>query len=293
MYSGSIVAIVTPMNAAGEVDFAAWDALVDWHVAEGSDGIVVCGTTGESPTVTLAEAAELTRRAAARVRGRIPVIAGSGTNDTARSIERTRELAAAGADAVLVVTPYYNKPTQEGLFQHFSAIADDSSVPVILYNVPSRTGVDLLPETAARLAGHQRIVSLKEATGNLARIAELQAQCGGDLELLAGDDPIAADAMLAGARGMISVTANVVPRAMHEMAGAALAGDAERARGLDARLQGLHRALFVESNPIPVKWAVARLGLIGDGIRLPLTPLAAAAQNPVREAMRTAGVSCA
>ena len=293
MYSGSIVAIVTPMNAAGEVDFAAWDALVDWHVAEGSDGIVVCGTTGESPTVTLAEAAELTRRAAARVRGRIPVIAGSGTNDTARSIERTRELAAAGADAVLVVTPYYNKPTQEGLFQHFSAIADDSSVPVILYNVPSRTGVDLLPETAARLAGHQRIVSLKEATGNLARIAELQAQCGGDLELLAGDDPIAADAMLAGARGMISVTANVVPRAMHEMAGAALAGDAERARGLDARLQGLHRALFVESNPIPVKWAVARLGLIGDGIRLPLTPLAAAAQNRVREAMRTAGVSCA
>jgi len=293
MYSGSIVAIVTPMNAAGEVDFAAWDALVDWHVAEGSDGIVVCGTTGESPTVTLAEAAELTRRAAARVRGRIPVIAGSGTNDTARSIERTRELAAAGADAVLVVTPYYNKPTQEGLFQHFSAIADDSSVPVILYNVPSRTGVDLLPETAARLAGHQRIVSLKEATGNLARIAELQAQCGGDLELLAGDDPIAADAMLAGARGVISVTANVVPRAMHEMAGAALAGDAERARGLDARLQGLHRALFVESNPIPVKWAVARLGLIGDGIRLPLTPLAAAAQNPVREAMRTAGVSCA
>ena len=166
-------------------------------------------------------------------------------------------------------------------------------MPVILYNVPSRTGVDLLPETAARLAGHPRIVSLKEATGNLARIAELQARCGSDLELLSGDDPIAAEAILAGARGVISVTANVVPRAMHEMAGAALAGDADRARGLDARLQGLHRALFVESNPIPVKWAVARLGLIGDGIRLPLTPLAAAGQNTVRESMRAAGVACA
>ena len=160
MYSGSIVAVVTPMTTAGDIDLAAWDALIDWHVAEGSDGIVVCGTTGETPTVTLTEAVELTRRAAARVRGRIPVIAGSGTNDTARSIERTRELAEAGADAVLVVTPYYNKPTQDGLFQHFSALADDSSVPVILYNVPSRTGVDLLPETAARLAAHPRIVSL-------------------------------------------------------------------------------------------------------------------------------------
>ena len=292
MYSGSIVAIVTPMSASGDIDFAAWEALVDWHLAEGSDGIVVCGTTGESPTVTLAEAVELTRRAAARVRGRIPLIAGSGTNDTARSIERTRELAAAGADAVLVVTPYYNKPTQEGLFQHFSAIADDSSVPVILYNVPSRTGVDLLPETAERLAAHPRIVSLKEATGNLARLAELQARCGTELELLSGDDPIAAEAILAGARGVISVTANVVPRAMHELASVALRGDADQARALDARLQGLHRALFVESNPIPVKWAVARLGLTGDGIRLPLTPLSAAGQVTVREAMRAAGVAC-
>ena len=292
MYSGSIVAIVTPMSATGELDLVAWDALVDWHLAEGSDGIVVGGTTGESPTVTLAEQVELTRRAAARVRGRVPLIAGSGTNDTARSIERTRELAAAGADAVLVVTPYYNKPTQEGLFQHFSAIADDSSVPVILYNVPSRTGVDLLPETAERLAAHPRIVSLKEATGNLARLAELQARCGTELELLSGDDPIAAEAILAGARGVISVTANVVPRAMHELASVALRGDADHARALDARLQGLHRALFVESNPIPVKWAVARLGLTGDGIRLPLTPLSAAGQVTVREAMRAAGVAC-
>ncbi|MBS0394834.1 MAG: 4-hydroxy-tetrahydrodipicolinate synthase [Proteobacteria bacterium] len=292
MYSGSLVAIVTPMTASGEVDLAAWEALVDWHLAEGSDGIVVGGTTGESPTVTLPEAVELTRRAAARIRGRVPLIAGSGTNDTARSIERTRELTAAGADAVLVVTPYYNRPTQEGLFQHFSAIADDSGVPVILYNVPGRTGVDLLPDTVERLAAHERIVALKEATGSLARLAELQQRCGADLELLSGDDPIAAEAMLAGARGVISVTANVVPRAMHELAAAALRGDAERARELDARLQPLHRGLFVESNPIPVKWAVARLGRIGSGIRLPLTPLSAAGQQTVREAMRAAGVAC-
>ncbi len=292
MYSGSLVAIVTPMTASGEVDFAAWEALVDWHLAEGSDGIVVGGTTGESPTVTLPEAVELTRRAAARIRGRVPLIAGSGTNDTARSIERTRELAGAGADAVLVVTPYYNRPTQDGLFQHFSAIADDSAVPVILYNVPGRTGVDLLPETVERLASHERIVALKEATGSLARLADLQQRCGTDLELLSGDDPIAAEAMLAGARGVISVTANVVPRAMHELAATALRGDAERARELDARLQPLHRGLFVESNPIPVKWAVARLGRIGPGIRLPLTPLSAAGQQTVREAMRAAGVAC-
>ena len=292
MYRGSIVAIVTPMTASGDIDFAAWDALIDWHLAEGSDGIVVCGTTGESPTVTLAESVELMRRATARVLGRIPLIAGSGTNDTARSIERSRELAEAGADAVLVVTPYYNKPTQDGLFQHFTAIADDSSVPVSLYNVPSRTGVDLLPQTAARLAGHPRIVSLKEATGNLARLAELQELCGPDLELLSGDDPTAADAMLAGASGVISVTANVVPRAMHELAAAALAGQPERARELDGRLQLLHRALFVEANPIPVKWAVERLGRIGSGIRLPLTPLSAAGQNSVREAMRAAEVAC-
>jgi 4-hydroxy-tetrahydrodipicolinate synthase len=292
MFSGSIVAIVTPMTASGEIDFRAWEALVDWHLAEGSDGIVVCGTTGESPTVTLAEGVELTRRAATQIRGRVPLIAGSGTNDTARSIERTRDFAAAGADAVLVVTPYYSKPTQDGLYQHFMAIADDSSVPVILYNVPSRTGVDLLPETAARLASHPRIVSLKEATGNLTRLGELQERCGPDLELLSGDDPTAAEAILAGARGVISVTANVVPRAMHELTTAALTGASERARALDARLAVLHRALFVESNPIPVKWAVERLGLIGSGIRLPLTPLSADGQNPVREALRAAGVAC-
>ena len=293
MYSGSIVAIVTPMNDAGEVDFAAWDRLLDWHLEEGTDGIVVCGTTGESATVSLAEAVDLTRRAVVRVAGRIPVIAGSGSNDTAASIERTRALAAAGADAVLVVTPYYNKPTQSGLVLHFTAIADDSAVPVILYNVPSRTGVDLLPETVERLAGHARIVALKEATGSLARLAELRARCGVDLEILSGDDPTAADAMLAGASGVISVTANVAPRLMHELCEAALGGDEAAARAIDAKLAPLHGALFIESNPIPSKWALGQLGLIGPGIRLPLTPLSASCHTPVRKAMRAAGVPCA
>ncbi len=293
MYSGSIVAIVTPMLESGEVDFPAWDALLDWHVAEGTDGIVVAGTTGESPTVTIDEVVELTRRAAARLKGRIPLIAGSGTNDTARSIARTRRFAEAGADAVLAVTPYYSKPTQEGLFRHFTAMAEESSVPVILYNVPSRTGVDLLPETAERLAAHPRIVALKEATGSLPRLKELRERCGEDLQLLSGDDPTAAEALLAGASGVISVTANAAPRAMRELCAAAATGVAGLTRELDARLQVLHRALFVESNPIPVKWAVEQLGLIRGGIRLPLTRLTADGQNLVREAMRAAGVECA
>ncbi len=291
MYSGSIVAVVTPMAESGEIDYAAWDRLLDWHVANGTDAIVIVGTTGESPTVTLDEACELVRRAAARVGGRVPLIAGSGTNSTASSVERTRRLAEAGADAVLVVTPYYNKPTQEGLYRHFLAVAEASAVPVILYNVPSRTGVDLQPDTVVRLAAHPRIVAIKEATGSVQRIAELIQRCGDELEVLSGDDPIAAEAILAGARGVISVTANVAPKAMHELCVAALAGDAARARELDARLQVLHRAMFVESNPIPAKWAVQQLGLIPGGVRLPLTPLSAAAQAPVRDAMRASGVT--
>jgi 4-hydroxy-tetrahydrodipicolinate synthase len=292
MFSGSIVAVITPMAESGEVDFPAWDALLDWHVAEGADGIVVAGTTGESPTISIEEVVELTRRAASRLAGRMPLIAGSGTNDTARSIARTRRFAEAGADAVLAVTPYYNKPTQDGLFRHFTAMAEESSVPVILYNVPSRTGVDLLPETVARLAPHPRIVALKEATGSIARQRELMQLCGEDLVLLSGDDPTAAEAMLAGARGVISVTANVAPRAMHELCVAALAGAAATVRELDGRLQVLHRALFVESNPIPAKWAVEQLGRAPGGIRLPLTRLSAEGQVSVRAAMRAAGVEC-
>jgi 4-hydroxy-tetrahydrodipicolinate synthase len=290
MYSGSIVAVVTPMTDTGEIDYAAWDRLLEWHVENGTDAIVVVGTTGESPTVTLDEATELVRRGATRLAGRIPLIAGSGTNSTVSTIERTRRLAEAGADAVLVVTPYYNKPTQEGLYRHFLAVAEASPVPVILYNVPARTGVDLLPETVQRLAVHPRIVALKEATGSLQRIVELQQRCGDELELLSGDDPIAAEAILAGAQGVISVTANVAPRLMHDLCDAALAGDAVRARELDAHLQVLHRAMFVESNPIPAKWAVQQLGLIPGGIRLPLTPLAESAQPAVRDAMRATGV---
>ena len=290
MYSGSIVAVVTPMTEAGEVDFAAWEGLLEWHLAEGTDGIVVCGTTGESPTVTLEEAVELTRRASRQLNGQIPVIAGGGTNDTARSIERSRLLAEAGADAVLVVTPYYNKPTQEGLLRHFTALADESSVPVILYNVPGRTGVDLLPETVGRLAAHPRIVAIKEAVASLERIATLRQICREDIDILSGDDPTAAEAMLLGAVGVISVTANVAPRAMIVLCDAALRGDLVGVREIDARLQILHSAMFVESNPIPAKWALWNAGRIQSGIRLPLTPLTAAGQQTVRQAMAAAGV---
>jgi 4-hydroxy-tetrahydrodipicolinate synthase len=291
-FAGSIVALVTPMVESGGLDLAAWDRLLDWHVGAGSDGIVVCGTTGESPTVTPAEAAELVARARARLRGRMPVIAGSGTNSTAGSIERARQAQDSGADALLVVTPYYNKPTQEGLFRHFTAIADSVSIPIILYNVPARTGVDLHPDTVLRLAGHRNIVAIKEAS-TAARARELVARLEGRMDVLGGEDACACESMLAGASGVISVTANVAPAAMHELTAAARRGDAARARELDGRLQGLHGALFVEANPIPVKWAVEQLGLIGGALRLPLTRLSAAAQPVVREALRALDIPCA
>jgi 4-hydroxy-tetrahydrodipicolinate synthase len=279
------------MTDSGEIDYPAWDRLLDWHLEQGTDAIVVCGTTGESPTVTLAEAQELTRRAVLRLQGRLPVIAGSGTNDTASSIERTRALAAAGADAVLVVTPYYSKPTQEGMYQHFTAIADDSPVPVILYNVPGRTGVDLLPATVGRLAAHPRIVAIKEAVAGADRVRELRAACGDDLDVISGDDPTAVDAILAGAVGVISVTANVAPAAMSAVCEAALAGDEAAARAADAPLRALHAALFIEPNPIPAKWVVHRLGFIGTGIRLPLTPLTAGLQAELWAVVTAAGVA--
>ncbi len=290
MFSGSMVAVVTPMTEAGEIDLQAWEGLLQWHAQQGTDAIVVVGTTGESPTVTLAEAGELVRRAVMVLGDRVPVIAGTGTNSTAGTIERTRALAAAGAQAALVVTPYYNKPTQEGLYQHFRAVADASPIPLILYNVPSRTGVDLLPDTVARLALHPRILGVKESTGSLARVEELVARCGKDLEIYSGEDPIAVQSIAAGARGLISVTANVAPALVHEMCTHALAGRLEQAEAIDDRLQGLHRALFTESNPIPVKWAVAELGHIPGGLRLPLTPLSPQHHAVVREAMRAAGI---
>jgi 4-hydroxy-tetrahydrodipicolinate synthase len=278
------------MTADGALDWPAWDRLLDFHVSEGTDGIVVAGTTGESPTLSLEEIEELTRRAVARCRGKLKVIAGAGTHSTATTVARTRALSRLGVDAVMFVTPYYNKPPQEGLFRHFTAAADASAVPVILYNVPSRTGVDLLPATVARLARHPQIIALKEATPQLSRARELLSLVPAGFTVLSGDDSTAIDFIGAGAKGVISVTANVAPRRMHEACVAALAGDYVTARAIDADLQLLHKDLFVEANPIPVKWAVARMGLIGTTIRLPLVELAPVHQETVLRAIRAAGV---
>lgn len=290
MFRGSLVALVTPMTESGDVDHVAFGRLLDWHARQGTDGIVIAGTTGESATVTAAEAAELLQIAVQRIGGRMPVIAGTGGNSTAESIERTRAACELGVDGVLVVTPYYNRPPQEGLYRHFSLVADASSVPLILYNVPSRTACDLLPETVERLSFHPQIIGIKEATGSVERGAEILRRCGDDFLLLSGDDATCRELIGAGAQGVITVTGNVAPRMMHEMVEAALADDPVGARELDGRLAGLHTALFVESNPIPVKWALGRLGLIGPGIRLPLVPLAESNQAAVLAAMRRAGV---
>jgi 4-hydroxy-tetrahydrodipicolinate synthase len=291
MFRGSIVALVTPMGAAGELDLAALDRLIEFHIGEGTDGFVIAGTTGESPTLAADELEALVGRAVATVAGRVPVIAGSGTNSTAKTIELTRRVARAGADAALVVTPYYNKPMQAGLLAHYRAVADASEVPVVLYNVPGRTACDLKPETAAALAEHERIVGLKEALADPARWQALKELCPDDFCLLSGDDATAMDFMLAGGEGVISVTANVAPRLMHGLCAAALAGERRKAMSINDRLNDLHGALFVESSPIPVKWAVARMGLIDPGIRLPLTWLAAADEAVLLAAMRTAGVT--
>ena len=291
MFSGSMVAIVTPMTADGGLDWPAWDRLLDFHVREGTDGIVVSGTTGESPVLSMDEIEELTRRAVARCRGKVKVIVGAGTNSTSGTVARTRTLSRLGVDAVMLVTPYYNKPPQEGLYRHFSAAADASEVPVILYNVPSRTSVDLLPSTVARLARNPKIVAVKEATGSLSRARETLDACPPEFTLLSGDDATTIELMGVGARGVISVSANVAPRRMREACEAALSGDMTKARAIDASLQHLHKDLFVEASPIPVKWAVARMGLIGNAIRLPLVELSAAHQDTVLRAMRAAGVT--
>jgi 4-hydroxy-tetrahydrodipicolinate synthase len=286
-----MVAIVTPMTADGGLDWAAWDRLLDFHVREGTDGIVVAGTTGESPVLSAAEIEELTHRAVTRCRGKVKVIVGAGSHATDATVARTRTLSRLGVDAVMLVTPYYNKPPQEGLYRHFMAAADASASPVILYNVPSRTAVDLLPGTVARLARHPRIVGIKEATASLSRAREIVSTCPAEFVLLSGDDATAIDLMGVGARGVISVSANVAPRRMHEACSAALSGDLTGARTIDADLQPLHKDLFVEANPIPVKWAVARMGIIGNAIRLPLVELATAHHETVLRAMRAAGVT--
>jgi 4-hydroxy-tetrahydrodipicolinate synthase len=289
-FSGSMVAIVTPMTADGGLDWAAWDRLIDFHLEANTDAIVVAGTTGESPSLTQDEVTELTRRAVARVRGRCQLIVGTATNSTASTVTRTKALSTLGVDGVLIVTPYYNKPPQEGLYRHFWAAADASAVPVILYNVPARTGVDLLARTIARLAEHPRIVGVKDATGSLERAREILSLCPRDFILLSGDDAIAIDVIAAGGRGVISVTANVAARAMHEACAAALAGDLARARQIDAGLRALHQDLFIESSPIPVKWAVAQMGLMGNAIRLPLVELSAQHHETILRAMQQAGI---
>ena len=291
MFSGSMVAIVTPMTADGGLDWPAWDRLLDFHMREGTDGIVVAGTTGESPVLTVDEIEELTARAVARCRGKTRVIVGAGTHSTATTLSRTRTLSRLGVDAVLLVTPYYNKPPQEGLYRHFMAAADVSQAPIILYNVPGRTAVDLLPSTVGRLARHPRIVCIKDATGVLSRVSETLDMCPPEFSVLSGDDATAIDLMGEGARGVISVTANVAPRRMFEACQAALSGDLTKARAIDESLQPLHKELFVEANPIPTKWALARMGLVGNAIRLPLVELSAPHHDNVLRAMRTAGVT--
>ena len=286
---GSLVALVTPMDAAGAVDYSAVDELIDWHVEAGTSALVVAGTTGESATLTHDEHAQLIRYAAKQAGGRIPVVAGTGSNSTAQTIALSKAVAGAGIVACLVVTPYYNKPTQEGMVRHFTAIADAVEQPLILYNVPVRTAVDLLPETVGRLAEHPRIGALKEATGEVERVERLRTLCGEGFSLYSGDDATARAFMLAGGDGVISVTANVAPEAMAQMCNAALAGDSVLAGKRDAPLAALHDALFVESNPIPVKWALNRMNRIGRGIRLPLTRLSEPHHARLQGALEEAG----
>ncbi|NOY67033.1 MAG: 4-hydroxy-tetrahydrodipicolinate synthase [Gammaproteobacteria bacterium] len=290
MFHGSMVALATPMNDGGSLDYEAMSRLIEFHIENQTDALVVVGTTGESATVDEKEHCDLLRNIVDLARGRIPIIAGTGANATSEAIHLTRCAMEAGADACLLVTPYYNKPTQEGLYLHYKAIAEAVPIPQILYNVPGRTACDMLPETVERLSHIPNIIGLKEATGDLDRLREIQALCGDRLELYSGDDATGCDFMLAGGQGVISVTSNVAPLAMHNMCVAALAGKADEAHEIDKKLGLLHRDLFLEANPIPVKWALFEMGLIPDGIRLPLTVLSSQYHEPVREALRQAEV---
>ena len=296
MITGSIVAIVTPMHEDGSLDLAAFRALIDFHIEAGTDAIVVVGTTGESPTVDVEEHELLIAEAVKHANRRVPIIAGTGANSTQEAIELATFSKKAGADASLTVVPYYNKPTQEGLYQHFKAIAEAVDMPHILYNVPGRTGCDLLNDTVLRLAEIPNIVGIKDATGGIERGSDLLQRAAvlkgsiGDFAIYSGDDASTLALLLLGAHGTISVTANVAPKLMHEMCAAALRGEVARAREINFQLLGLHRKLFVEANPIPVKWAVARMGKMKNVLRLPLTPLSSTAQPQVEAAMRQAGV---
>lgn len=290
MIQGSIVALVTPMSANGDIDWVSLDALINWHIDSGTDGIVSVGTTGESPTLSVDEHLSVIERTVQIVAGRVPVIAGTGANSTSEAIHLTSSALRLGADASLQVVPYYNKPTQEGLYQHFKAIAEAVAIPLILYNVPGRTVADMLPETVARLAKIPNIIGIKEATGDLQRGQQVLDICPDDFIVLSGDDPTAAEFMLMGAKGDISVTANVAPAEMAAICAAARTGDAETARKLDGELQALHNALFVEPNPIPVKWAMYIMGRTPAGIRLPLTPFSEDGRAILQPVMQNMGL---
>ncbi len=290
MFHGSMVALVTPMRADGAIDDDSLAGLIEFHIRAGTDAIVAVGTTGESATLDEHEHCAVIRRVVELTAGRIPVIAGTGANSTTEAITLTRCALKAGADACLLVTPYYNKPTQEGLYLHHKAIAEAVPIPQILYNVPGRTACDMLPDTVVRLAKVSNIVGLKEATGDLGRAREILDRCGDQLDLFSGDDATGCEFMLLGGKGVISVTANVAPAAMHALYVAAKAGDRAQAEAIDSPLRALHRDLFVEANPIPVKWALQEMGLIPPGIRLPLTPLSERYHATVRDALRQAGV---
>jgi 4-hydroxy-tetrahydrodipicolinate synthase len=291
MITGSLVAIVTPMHEDGRLDLARFRKLIDWHVAEGTDGIVVVGTTGESPTVNFDEHKELIRIAVQHSKGRIPIIAGTGGNSTVEAIELTASAKENGATACLSVVPYYNKPTQEGLYLHFRKIAETVDLPLILYNVPGRTVADMQTDTVLRLAQVPGIIGIKEATANIERNTDLIRRAPRNFAIYSGDDATCLALILMGGHGVISVTANVAPKPMHQMCAAALVGDVKKARELNLRLFPLHQKLFVEANPIPVKWAMAEMGLIEGGLRLPMSPLAEKFHQTVREALHEAGIA--
>jgi 4-hydroxy-tetrahydrodipicolinate synthase len=289
MFTGSMVAIATPMHGDGVVDYDSLDRLVDFHLENKTDVIIPAGTTGESATLDHDEHCEVIKRVVQRVKGRVPVIGGTGANSTWEAISLTRCAAEAGVDACLLVTPYYNKPTQEGLYQHYKKIAEEVDIPQILYNVPGRTACDMLPETVARLAEIKNIVGVKEASGDLSRGIKIKELCGPGFMVVSGEDFQAMESILAGGQGVISVTANIAPRLMHDMCEAALAGDRQKAETINAKLEDLHRDLFIESNPIPTKWALHEMGLIPAGIRLPLTPLDQQYHDTLRKALQKAG----
>lgn len=290
MIQGSMVALVTPMTADNQLDWDSLHKLVEWHLEKGTHGIVAVGTTGESATLSVEEHLTVVKRVVDQVNGRIPVIAGTGANATDEAIELTAAAKEAGADACLLVTPYYNKPTQEGLFLHYEAVAKAVAIPQILYNVPGRTGVDMTAETVLRLDGVPNIIGIKEATGDLDRAKQIIDNCSDTFLVTSGDDATAVELMLLGGKGDISVTANVAPAQVAQMCELAIAGKAEEARALNEQLMPVHNAMFVESNPIPVKWAVQQMGLMGSGIRLPLTPLAEEYHEQVRSALKGAAL---